>query len=144
MKSNYIQPNFKGQTFYIGLDVHKKSWAVCIRIQRVVAERFTMKPSPEELLGHLNKKYPGGRYKSVYEAGFCGFWIHRRLTESGIENIVVNPADIGTTQKEKDRKTDRVDAGKLSRELESGKLEPIYIPSESLEHIRSLWRLHYK
>ena len=83
MKSNYIQPDFKGQTFYIGLDIHSKSWAVCIRIQRVVAERFTMNPSPEELLEHLRKKYPGGRYKSVYEAGFSGFWIHRRLTELG-------------------------------------------------------------
>ena len=35
--------------------------------------------------------YKRQEYHSVYEAGFCGFWIHERLTALGIDNIVVNP-----------------------------------------------------
>jgi transposase len=45
---------------------------------------------------HLWKHYPGASYHSVYEAGFCGFWIHRELQAHGVHNIVVNPADVPT------------------------------------------------
>jgi len=77
----------------------------------------------------------------VYEAGFCGFWIHYRLIGLGIHNIVVNPADVPTTTGEKLRKTDAIDSGKLARSLRAGELKGIYVPkSESLE-IRSLIRL---
>ena len=39
----------------------------------------------------LNRPF-AAEYHSVYEAGFCGFWIHWELTNLGIHNIVVNPA----------------------------------------------------
>lgn len=77
----------------------------------------------------------------MYEAGFCGFWIHYRLVGLGIHNIVVNPADVPTTTSEKLRKTDAVDSAKLARSLRAGELKGIYVPgSESLE-TRSLIRL---
>lgn len=51
-----------------------------------------------------------GNYFSAYEAGFSGLWPHYKLTELGINNIVVNPADIPTTQKEKVQKEDKRDS----------------------------------
>ena len=60
--------------------------------------RYTMDPSPEQLAKFLKTHYPDGIYHSVYEAGFCGYWIHRRLLELGIDNIVVNAADPALTQ----------------------------------------------
>ena len=39
----------------------------------------------------------------MYEAGFCGFWIHERLTALGIDNIVVNPADVPTKSQRTER-----------------------------------------
>ena len=56
-------------------------------------------PEPEALHKYLVSNYPGANYFSVYEAGFCGFWIHEKLMDLGITNIVVNPADVPTLKK---------------------------------------------
>src|SRR5262249_54516198 len=37
---------------------------------------------------------PRAKVHSCYEAGRDGFWLHRRLLESGIDNIVVDSASI--------------------------------------------------
>jgi len=136
--------DFSGQAFYVGLDVHSKNWRVCIRSNYKELKRFSMNPSPEELVHYIHRHYPGGRYYSAYEAGFCGFWIHRALVERGIENIVVHAADVPTTNKERDAKSDKIDAGKLSRELEKRSLHGIYIPAPFRQELRSLYRLRYK
>lgn len=112
------QENFTGQTFFVGRDVHKKQWTGSIRTQEMELKTFSMNPSPVELNSYLQCHYPGGRYESVYEAGFCGFWIHQHLTDCGLANMVVHSPDIPTTNKERSGKNDRWDARKLSRELE--------------------------
>jgi hypothetical protein len=70
---------------------------------------------PDKLLEYLKVNYPDGNYFSAYEAGFCGVWIHYRLLALGINNIVVNPADIPTTQKEITQKEDSRDSRKIAR-----------------------------
>lgn len=135
---------FKGQDFYVGVDVHKKSWTVTVRNSGLRLKTWSMDPSPELLKNHLETHYPGGTYHLAYEVGFTGFWISRRFTEMGMDCKVVNPADIPTGHKERDRKTDPVDSGKLARELENGNLEPLYIPLEKDQHLRSLCRLYRK
>ena len=66
------------------------------------------------------------------------------LVELGIDNIIVNPADIPTTHKEKDRRDDKIDSAKLARELENGSLNGIYIPSPQQQSLRSIARLRYQ
>ena len=136
--------NFQGQDFYTGIDVHKRNWKVTIRLNHMELKTFSMNPKPKELASHLKKNYPGGNYYSVYEAGFCGFWIHRQLVELGINNRVVNGADVPTTHKEKEQKRDPIDSRKLARELENQSLKGIYIPSEQQQALRSLARLYYQ
>ncbi|MFR3425583.1 MAG: hypothetical protein ACLTSS_05150 [Phocaeicola coprocola] len=92
--------DFSGQNIYVGIDVHLKSWSVAILSEHSVLKRFSQSPEPEALHKYLVSNYPGANYFSVYEAGFCGFWIHERLTDLGITNIVVNPADVPTMSKE--------------------------------------------
>lgn len=133
--------DFTNQTICMGIDVHKKSWTITIMFQRMLLKTFTMNPEPKELLRYLHKNYPGAKYKSVYEAGFCGYWIDRILSSNGTENIIVNPGDLSTKNNEKRRKTDKIDSRKLARELQSGTLEGIYIPSEEDESLRVLNRL---
>ena len=132
--------SFSGQHFYVGVDVHKKRWSVTIRNNDLRIKTYSMDPSPELLVSQLNHHYPDGVYHIVYEIGFTGFWICRRFEELGIDCITVNPADIPTAQKEKDRKTDPLDSNKLARELENGNLIPLYVPSESGQNLRSLCR----
>jgi len=144
MLAQVNQVDFKGQRFFIGIDVHKKNWSVTIRTKGIELQTFVMNPSPDELFQHLRRRYPGGSYHSVYEAGFCGFWIHRKLKDLGITNIVVNAADIPTKRKERENKRDRIDSRKLARELASGSLEAIWVPEAYQESLRSLSRLRHK
>ena len=111
------------------------------RTQWNESKRLSMNPEPKELSSYLRKHYPDGEYYSVYEAGFSGFWSDRELRSLGINNIVVNPADVPTKSKERRRKTDRIDSGKLARELSVGHLEGIYIPEEKAESLRVFVRL---
>jgi transposase len=141
MKNKDNKLDFTGQTIYIGLDVHKKNWSVTTYFQGIKLKTMSMIPKPEQLVRYLHKNYPNATYMSVYEAGFCGYWIDRKLRQLGVNNIIVNPADIPTKQKERRHKTDKVDSKKLARELGSNNLEGIYIPSEENESIRALSRL---
>jgi transposase len=102
---------------------------------------FSMNPSAEDLSRHLKINYPGASYKSVYEAGFCGYGIDKKLKEYGIENIIVNAADVPTKSKERSYKNDKIDSRKLARELESQTISGIYVPSEKFQELRSLSRL---
>jgi len=133
--------NFSGQKFYIGIDVHKLHWDVTIVFQGMQISKVSMDPKPIALSKYLRKHYPGGIYYSVYEAGFSGYWADRELRELGIENIIVNPADVPTKSKERRRKSDKVDSAKLARELSVGNLEGIYVLSATEESLRNLVRL---
>ena len=114
-QSNRI--SFKGQNIYVGIDVHLKSWSVTILSETSVLKKMSQGADPDALHRFLTSHYPEAEYYSVYEAGFCGFWIHDRLTELGVHNIVVNPADVPTMSSEKLRKTDAVDSRKLAVSL---------------------------
>jgi transposase len=133
--------DFSGQKLFIGIDIHKKSWVVTIRTRDIELRTFSMNPVPKELTRHLKTNYPNAEYYSVYEAGFSGFWAHRELVNLGINNSVVNPADVPTTHKEKDQKRDKIDSRKLARELTGTSLKSIYIPTKEQEAIRALSRL---
>jgi transposase len=136
--------DYTNQDFFLGIDVHKKSWKVTVRTNGMELKTFSMDPSPEQLYGYMHKRYPGGNCHSVYEAGFCGYWIDRELKRYGFNNIVINPADVPSTQKEKSTKTDKVNSRKLARELENGSLRGIYVPDEFHQQLRSLCRLRFK
>jgi transposase len=136
--------NFEGQIICCGLDVHKTNWKVSSRMDNIELASFSQNPDPKLLSNYFKKNYPGATVKVVYEAGFCGFGIQRSLTELGIECIVVNAADVPSSDKERKRKTDKVDARKLSRELAEGNLKGIYIPEIAIEHVRVLVRERYR
>ena len=86
--------DFSGKDLYIGLDVHKKSWSVTIVIDGIEHRTFTQPPDPGALNNYLQRMFPGGSYNSAYEAGFCGYGIHRELNALGIKNIVINADDV--------------------------------------------------
>ena len=54
---------------------------------------------------------------SCYEAGYDGFWLHRRLVGAGIMNFVFDPASIAVDQRARRAKTDRIDGEALVRAL---------------------------
>lgn len=141
MQSQVKNLDFSGQNIYAGIDAHKKSWTVSIYTDRLYHKTFNQPPNGEALHKYLCKNFPNGTYYSVYEAGFCGYWIHHELEHYGINNMIVHPADIPLKDKERKGKTDRVDSNKLARHLRSGELEPIYVHREDHLSDRSLIRM---
>ena len=141
MQTQRTQLDFKGQNIFVGMDVHLKSWTVTILTEELTHKTFTLPACVDTLAGYLTRNFPGGSYHSVYEAGFSGFWTHYKLKQMGINNIIVNPADVPTSQKEQLQKDDPTDSRKLARSLRAGELRAIYVPSGSTLEDRSLVRM---
>jgi hypothetical protein len=59
----------------------------------------------------------------IQEAGLEGFWIHRVLTENGIESHVVDPASVVTSRRRRRAKTDKLDGDTLVRKRSA---DPIF------------------
>ena len=138
--NNVSRLDFSGQQIYVGMDIHKKSWSISIFTDQFEHKTFSQPPEVGVLVNYLKRNFPGAAYKSVYEAGYSGFWIHDRLQEQGVQCLVVNPADVPTKDKERAGKTDRVDCRKLARSLRNSEIEGIYVPSRPKAEDRSLLR----
>ena len=54
---------------------------------------------------------------SCYEAGYDGFWLHRKLEAHGIRNYVIDPASLQVDRRARRVKTDRSDTDRLLRSL---------------------------
>jgi len=79
---------------------------------------------------------------SCYEAGYDGFWLHRRLAAAGISNFVFDPASIAVEQRGRRAKTDRIDGEVMLRTLlahcrgEPRVVRIVQVPSSEQEDAR--------
>jgi len=135
-----ITADVHGQDVYVGIDTHKRNWSVCVLGEGWEERPFSQDPRPGQLVDHLRRKFPGGRYHLAYEAGFAGHWIAREFALHGVDCIVVNAADIPTNDKDRRRKTDARDCRKIARAHRAHTLEPIYLPTQQSEEDRKFMR----
>jgi transposase len=140
MQSKDTTNCFEGQNIYVGIDAHLKNWKVTILLENTPFKTFAQDASAATLGDYLRRNFPNANYFSAYEAGFCGFSGHRELEKQGINNIVVNPADIPTTDKERKQKEDKRDSRKIANSLRNGELQGIYIPTIVGMEFRTLVR----
>jgi transposase len=133
----------QSSTLYIGMDVHKDSIAVAYVAQEHGAEVTylgtigTRQCDIDHLIRKMQSK--AQHLIFVYEAGPCGYWLYRYLTQKGYDCWVVAPSLI--PKKAGDRvKTDRRDAVQLARLMRSGDLTSVYVPTVEDEAIRDLSR----
>ncbi|WP_363351649.1 transposase [Methylocystis echinoides] len=81
-----------------------------------------------------------------YEAGYEGFWLHRRLSVAGHRVLVIDPASLLVNRRAKRAKTDRIDAKAMIRALmaytrgEDQVLSAVQIPSVEQDDERRLMR----
>jgi len=128
---------------YIGLDVHKTTIAVAVaeggRLGEVrqlgtFANRADVLRKMVERLAR-----PGGQLSFCYEAGPCGYGLHRFLRGLGHACAVVAPSLIPI--KAGDRiKTNRRDAVTLARLHRAGELTEVWVPDAAHEAMRDLVR----
>ncbi len=125
---------------FVGMDVHKKQWSICIRTPEFEHRTFTQPPNPTVLHEYLQRNFPSYQVTCAYEAGCFGYWISEQLQKYGYECLVLNPADIPGSDKEEKRKTDHVDCRKIARELSKGNLKSIFQPDLTQQGFRNLFR----
>jgi transposase len=128
---------------FIGLDVHKATIAVAIAEGgRREAARFVGEiDNTPAALAKLVQKYArkGAALSFCYEAGPCGYGVHRQLVALRHECVVVAPSLI--PRRAGDRiKTDRRDALTLAQLHRAGELRPVWVPDTAHEAMRDLVR----
>ena len=115
--------DYSGKAICVGIDVHQKDYQVAKVYNGICLGNHRMAASAEGLIEHLRNHYPGAEFKCIYESCAWGFNLQRKLVAAGMDCIVVHAADVSTTDKERKRKTDPVDALKLACDLESRALK---------------------
>jgi transposase len=91
------------------------------------------------ILRFIRKVRHEGGVQCCYEAGPCGFDLHRALTADGLPCEVIAPALI--PRRAGDRiKTDRRDAAQLAILYRAGALTAIHVPTDQEEAVRDLLR----
>lgn len=135
--------DYTGKTVYVGIDVHKKTYAVTCISDGETVKRDTLKADAVLLSEYLKKYFKNAEIKTVYEAGFSGFVLHRHLVKEGIESIVVHAASVEISARDR-VKTDKRDSLKLATQLSAGRLKGIYVSTEEREAYRELSRMREK
>jgi transposase len=125
---------------YVGLDVHKATVCVAESGRGGEVRQVGVFENRPEILSRMVALGKNGRRLSFcYEAGPCGYGLHRFLTGCGHSCVVVAPSLI--PMKAGDRvKTDRRDAMMLAKLHRAGELTPIWIPDAAHEAMRDLVR----
>jgi transposase len=133
-------PDYNGKTVYLGIDVHKKTYAATAICEGQVVKRDTLKADPSFFVSYCKKHFPRAKIESAYEAGFSGFHLHRCLEEHGIKNLVVHAAGIEIASGNR-IKTDKRDSLRIAIQLSVGRLKGIFVPSKEREDARTITRL---
>lgn len=128
-------------TTVVGLDVHKASIVAAVLPygRSEVTEKLSIENHPKAIEKLVNRITRHGTAEFVYEAGPCGYQIHRQITGLGFKCAVIAPSL--TPVRPGDRvKTDARDAENLARFYRSGDLTEIRVPTRESEAARDLPR----
>lgn len=138
---------------YMALELSDKKWKVALSPGGTKVRQYGLDGGDRaELLAVIEKAKqrfglrPNAKVVCCYEAGRDGFWIHRFLTQAGIDNLVVDSSSIDVKRRQRRAKTDRLDAAKLLTMLvrhgggERDVWQVLRVPTREEEDARRLHR----
>lgn len=142
------------QTLFLSLELSKSTWRLTFGIGPGVAPRERRMAAGSGAvfvaeLAQAKRRFglpPTAPVRSCYEAGRDGFWVHRWLTQFGVDNVIVDSSSIEVPRRARRAKTDRIDGRKLLAMLlrvaggERGVWKVVHVPSEAAEDRRHLAR----
>lgn len=131
---------------YIGMDVHTTNFTLCcysFEDDKVYAT-VQVKPEYTEILKYINRirKQRGEdtRFVCGYEAGCLGYSLYHKLTDHGVECVILAPSTMAETPGKK-IKTDKRDAEKIARCLAYHQYKPVYVPDEEDDAVKEYIRM---
>jgi len=128
---------------YVGMDVHKATISVAVAAGErggEVRHLGVFANQPEIIDKLINRLGQDGRRLSiVYEAGPCGYGLHRQLVARGHDCQVIAPSLIPVRAGDR-VKTDRRDAVMLAKLHRAGELTGVWVPDPAHEAMRDLVR----
>lgn len=126
---------------HVGLDVHAERIVIASLVGQAKEPVVRDIPNEPKIVRRALQRLASEAYelRCCYEAGPCGFEVHRQLTAMGIACDVIAPSLIPVRSGDR-IKTDRRDASKLARLLRAGELTAITVPSPDQEAVRDLVR----
>jgi transposase len=104
---------------FMSLELGDKRWKLSIGHARHGVSRYDVAAADTAAIAKCVAKTrerfqtPRAVVHSCYEAGRDGWWLHRWLTQVGVDNIVVDASSIEVNRRARRAKTDRLDADKL-------------------------------
>ena len=134
------------QVIKVGIDLHARQVTFSRQVDQSVPQP-AQRMHPRAFVQWVREQQtPGLKIYSCYEAGACGYWLHRELEKVGVKNFVIapQPMDQGASR----QKTDRLDAAVLVDQLDRylrgnhKVFSVVAVPSEQQEQQRALIRLH--
>jgi len=113
----------------VAIELSKANWLLAVYDPTTgkVSRRRVDGGDAEALIGLIERCRRDARLRAggtvgvecVFEAGYDGFWLQRRLERAGIACRVMDPASLKVDRRARRVKTDRVDAESLLRALQA-------------------------
>ncbi|HXD04354.1 MAG TPA: IS110 family transposase [Novosphingobium sp.] len=133
------------RTLYVAIELSRSGWLAGVLGhggQR--ASRHKLKAGDVDGLLALIARTRGTatRVCSCYEAGYEGFWLHRRLVAAGIDSRIVDPSSLQVDRRARRKKTDAIDVEMILRALvawdrgERGLCAMVRVPDVAAEDAR--------
>jgi transposase len=134
----------KAETIKLGMDLHARDVVVCVQLDGALPQR-PQRTTPAELLVLVRGLIAAGRkVYACYEAGPCGYRLHRDLEAAGATSYVVAAEALGDGRRQK---TDALDAKALADRLDryvrgnTKAFTVITVPTPTQEQAREEGRL---
>jgi transposase len=131
-------------TIKLGLDAHADQITTCRQVEGRLPQP-AQKLSEQRLLELVREhRQQGHQVYSCYEAGPCGYWLHRELEKLGAVNYVVAPQR--WDERGRRMKTDQLDARALCQRLDryvrgnTDAFTVVRVPTPAQEQWRALCR----
>ena len=121
---------------FIGLDVALAKTAICVVSEHgKIVREAEIASEPEPLLAWLQAL--GGDIAALgLEAGPLSQWLHRGLTDAGLDAVLMETRQVKGALKAMPIKTDRRDAEGIARLLHLGWFRPVHCKSVSAQEVR--------
>jgi transposase len=126
------------QVYYVGMDVHKKTVAYCVkRANGTVVDRGSVRAMRRDLTAWLSTR--DRPWVGVMEATIFTGWIHDFLAPHFLEIKVGNPLMMRAISQSK-KKSDKLDAAKLADMLRADLVPECYMMPQHLRDLRRMLR----